>query len=244
MKILRFFFISLVALSIFSCKKDEEGSLTIHFKAIYDGLPLAMFGTKPFTSPQQLQFSHLSLFISNLALVDQSSTEELRDIELVDLSFDDVNSADMGYTVHFDQIPAKTYTGIQFGVGVPPDLNAKSPSEFPSSSPLSKTSYYWEAWHSYIFMKTEGHLDSLGTGAFDTGFAFHTGTDELYLLEQGPFPINIEDGKDKVIEILLDYKDVLAGIDIKSNPQNHNPQDSVQIKQLVENLGHSFSLVQ
>src|SRR4030095_1041898 len=227
-----------------SCKKDEEGSLTIHFKAFYDGVPVAMFETKPFTSPQQIQFSHLSLFISNIALMDQSSTKELRDIELVDLSFDDVNSADMGYTVHFDQIAAKTYSGLQFGVGVPPDLNAKSPSEFPSSSPLSKTSYYWEAWHSFIFMKTEGHLDSLGTGTFDTGFAYHTGTDQLYILEQGPFPITIEDGKNKEIDIILDYKDVLEGIDIKSKPQNHNPQDSVQINQLVENLGHSFSLVQ
>ncbi len=244
MKIPSLFTFILILLGIGACKKDQEGSLTLHFKAFYDGQPLPMFVTKPFTTPDQLQFTHLSLLVSDLVLLDQSSTEDLKDIELVDLSFDDISSADEGYSIQIDNLPAKSYTGIRFGIGVPPDQNAKSPSDFASSHPLSKTTYYWEAWNSFIFMKTEGRLDTIGNGAFDTGFAFHTGSDNLYRVVEGTIPISIEEGKNKEIDIVIDYKDILEGIDIKLNPQNHNPQDSIQIGQLVQNLSNALSLIQ
>jgi len=231
-------------LGVVACKDDEKGNLTIHFKALYDGQPLSMFNTKPFTNPEQLQFTHLSFLVSDLALVDQSNTVDLDDIELVDLSFDDVNDADLGYIIQFKDIDARNYSGIKFGIGVPADLNAKTPSEFPSNHPLSKTGYYWEAWSSYIFTKIEGHIDTLGIGDFTTGFAYHTGTDDLYLPLEAPVPITIEDGKNKVIEIVIDYKEVLDGINIKANPQNHNPADSIQIAQIVENLSHAITLIQ
>jgi len=244
MKIPGLFPVILILLSIGGCKNDHEGSLTLHFKALYDGLPLPMFTTKPFTSTDQLQFTHLSYLVSDLVLLDHASTVGLKDIEMVDLSFDDVNSADGGYTMHFDNLPAKSYTGIKFGIGVPQDQNAKSPSDFPSSHPLSKTGNYWEAWNSFIFMKTEGRIDTVGNGSFDTGFAYHTGTDHLYRVYTGTLTISIEDGKDKEIDIVIEYKEVFEGIDIKSKPQNHNPQDTVQIGMLVQNLGSALELVQ
>ncbi|MFZ1676321.1 MAG: MbnP family protein [Saprospiraceae bacterium] len=227
-----------------SCKEDKGGTLTLHFKAFYDGQPLPMFIAKPFTSPEQLQFTHLSFFVSDLKLLDQSNTVNLKDVELIDLSFDDVSGADVGYTINIDNLPAKNYSGISFGIGVPPDINIKKPADFPSSSPLSNSSYYWVAWDSFIFMKTEGRIDTIGNGSFDTGFAFHTGTDNLYRIFQRNIPITIEDGKSKVIDIDLDYKIIMEGIDIKSNPQNHNPKDSIQIKILVQNLANALTLVQ
>jgi hypothetical protein len=245
MKISYWLLLSFLVLSISSCKDDnKEGSFTVHFKAFYDGQPVSMFTSKPFTSPQQLQFSHLSFLISDFVLLDQSSTENLKETELVDLSFDDINSADEGFTIRVDHLPAKNYTGLRFGIGVPPDQNAKNPADFPSNHPLSNSGYYWQAWNSYIFMKTEGHIDTLGTGAFDLGFAFHTGTDELYRIVSSAIPITIEDGQNKEIDIRLDYKDLLEGIDIKANPQNSNPSDSVQIGQIVTNLANALTLVQ
>lgn len=244
MKTLALILSLLLMISIASCKKDQVGSLTLHFKAFYDGQPLPMFVTKPFTSPQQLQFTHLSFMVSDLTLLDQTNKVNLKDVELVDLSFDNLSTADGGYTIKIDNLPVKDYSGLSFGIGVPQDMNLKKPADFPSSSPLSNSSYYWVAWNSFIFMKTEGRIDTIGNGSFDTGFAFHTGTDNLYRIFETNIPIVIEDGKNKVIDIDLDYKKIMEGIDIKSNPQNHNPKDSLQIKALVQNLANALTLVQ
>ena len=244
MKLLRYTgFFLLFSIFILGCKDDtKEGTLILHFKPLYDGLPLQTFTIHPFDIPQQLQFTHMSMFISDLRLYDQSSEKNLDDIELVDLSFDNAQSAEAGYTMTLTNIPAATYSGIRFGIGVPADLNQKKPADFPSSSPLSKTGYYWQAWQSYIFMKTEGNLDSLGNGTFDTGFALHTGSDALFRSLDGPVPLVIEDGKETSLTVAIDYKKLLAGVDIKSNPQNHTPQDTALIVKIVNNLSSAITL--
>ncbi|HZV71535.1 MAG TPA: MbnP family protein [Saprospiraceae bacterium] len=246
MKILGCLLMLVIVIGIHGCKgdTDKEGSLTLHFKGTYNGQPLAMFSTKPFTTPQQLQFTHLSLYVSDLVLLDQANTVNLSDIELVDLSFDDENSADGGFAIRFDHLPPKEYSGISFGIGVPPDLNVKKPEDFPSSNPLSNPVNYWLTWNSFIFMKTEGRIDTIGNGTFGTGFAYHTGTDDLYRNMQRTIPLSIEEGKNKDLDITIDYQKVLDGIDIKINPQNHNPKDSIQIRMLVQNLDDALKLIQ
>jgi hypothetical protein len=228
-----------------ACKDDpEEGTLVLHFKPFYDDQPLQLLITHPYDSPQRIQFTHMSMFISDLSLYDQSGDETLDDIELVDVSFSNLPSAEAGYTMTLTGVPARTYDGIKFGMGVPPDINQMKPADFPSSSPLSLTGYYWAGWQSYIFMKTEGHLDSLGNGPFDTGFALHTGSDELFRILNGPVPIVIEDGKETVLNIGIDYKKLLAGVDIKGHPQNHTPQDTSELVKIVNNFTSAITLFQ
>ncbi len=227
-----------------SCKEDNpEGTLTLHFKAVYDGQPLQTFTTHPFEGIQQIQFTHLSMMVADLQLVNGSSVKDLDDIELVDLSFDNLAAAEAGYTLTIRNVTAGSYDGINFGLGVPPDLNQKKPADFSSGSPLSKTGYYWVAWNSYIFSKTEGRLDTLGNGALDLGFAMHTGSDALYRAGQGTLPIVIEEGKTTNMNILLDYKNLLQGVDIKSHPQNHTQSDTSEILKIVNNYGTSITLL-
>jgi hypothetical protein len=246
MKIFTFLFLLISAFLLGSCHKDDKGSLTLRFIARVDADPLVMFEPHSFIDEYDLQFTHLSMLISDLQLSDNGDPEFLSDIELVDMSFEDVAAASQGFEVHFDDIPAATYDEISFGIGVPPDVNSKTPADFPSSSPLSKTGYYWIPWSSYIFMKTEGRIDTALPGDFETAFAYHTGSDHLYrILESGSgFPITIEDGKDTEISIVIDYALLLEGIDIASKPQNHNPEDSIQIGKIVNNLQNAITLFQ
>lgn len=242
----KFLFLAIV-ISVFgisSCKEDDPtGTLTLHFKALYDGQPLQTFTTHPFDGVQQIQFTHLSLMVSDLQLLKGSSVKDLNDIELVDLSFDTPAGADAGYTLSIPNVSTGSYDKIGFGIGVPPDLNQKKPADFPSSSPLSLTGYYWVAWNSYIFSKTEGRLDTLGNGSLDLGFAMHTGSDALYWTGQGAVPIVIEDGKETNLDVLIDYKSVLQGVDIKSHPQNHTQTDTSEIVKIVNNYATSISLL-
>ncbi len=240
-------FLLLFGLSIFglnSCKEDpKEGTLTIHFKAVYDDQTLPTFSTRPFENGQQIQFSKLSMFIADLKLVQNTTVRDLDEIEQVNLSFDNEADAAEGYTLKISNIPAGTYDAIRFGIGVPPDLNAKEPADFSSSNPLSKTGDYWVAWGSYIFSKTEGRLDTLGNGTLDEGFAMHTGSDALYLAGGSNLSINIEDGKETNLDILVDYKSLLTGVNIKDYPQNHTPADTAQINKIVNNYATALKLV-
>ena len=244
---MRNLYLLLFGLSIFglnSCKEDpKEGTLTIHFKAVYDDQTLPTFSTRPFENGQQIEFSKLGMFIADLQLVQNTNVRDLDDIEQVNLSFDNEVDAAEGYTLKISNIPAGAYDGLRFGIGVPPDLNAKKPADFASSSPLSKTGDYWVAWGSYIFSKTEGRLDTLGNGTLDAGFALHTGSDALYLSGQSNLSINIEDGMETNLDILVDYKSLLMGVNIKDFPQNHTPADTAQINKIVNNYATALTLL-
>ncbi len=236
----------IISVFISSCKKEKnEGSLSVHFVPYYDGQPLQIFTQKPFTGNEQVQFQHVSFLLSDLVLLNGSGSVDVKDIELVDMSFDDLPGATEGFTITTDNLPEGDYDGVRFGIGVPSDINDSTPNQYASSHPLSKNSYYWTAWSSYIFLKIEGTIDTLGTGSFNTGFAFHTGTDALYsILETNTFPISIQDGQNTDIIVAIDYKDLLQGVDIKSNPQNHDPNDILHIGTIVNNLQTAVTLFQ
>lgn len=233
-----------LAILLSSCNNDKEGSLTLRFLAQTDGEPLPMFQTQNSINTYPLQFIHLGMMISDIELLSADGNESLSDIELVDLSFDDINSATDGITIRIDNIPAKTYDGIRFGIGVAPDQNAQTPADFPSSNPLSRTNWYWEAWDSYIFMKVEGKIDTDFSGDFETNFAYHTGTNELYRILEANNPLTISDGQDTELGIAFNYAEILEGMDIAGHPQNHNPADTVQIRQIVNNLQNAVTLFQ
>lgn len=230
--------------SMTACNKDKEGSLTLHFVPTHDGLPLQTLQDVDLIDEIPLQFRLMTMLVSDIELLDQPSNKLLRDVELVDMSFENTVDASNGYTVVFDDIPAKEYNGLSFGIGVPSDLNAMTPSEFPSSHPLSLTGYYWQAWESYIFMKIEGRLDTIAPVDYETSFAFHTGSNELYRVLATNTPLLIEDGKNLDLYIAFNYPKLLEGINIVDNPQNHNPQDTVQINRIVNNLQNAVSLHQ
>ena len=246
MKLLNFIFFSLLILGLASCHDDPadtKGTVTLHFKAVYDDIPLQMFNNRPFENGQTLEFTHLSMIISDLELLKQGSPELLDEVEIVNLTFDNTTAAEAGYTLTISGVPTGTYDGMRFGVGVPADVNAKKPADFPSGNPLSNTAYYWTPWSSYIFMKTAGRLDTIGTGTTDLGVALHTGSDAVYNILEANIPLTVQDGLETNMDIVIDYKKVLQGVDIKANPQNHSPDDISTITAIVNNLAIAFSLV-
>lgn len=241
MKLSTLLFTGLILFFIAGCDDDKEGSLVLQFRATYDGEPLTMLTDKTF-SGLPIRFGHLSMYVSDIQLLKEGGSELLSEVELVDLSYSDPVSANEGFSLQFNGIPEGNYNGLRFSIGVPADLNAMVPADFSSSHPLSRTGYYWQAWESYIFMKIEGNLDSALPGSFETPFAYHTGSNELFRTFEiiGP-AIQIDADEVEEGALLFDYKDVLEGLDILANPQNHNPQDTVQINRIVNNLSSSIN---
>lgn len=245
MKNFNILFFSLLVFGLAACKDDPEqteGTVTLHFKAEYDGEPLQMFNTRPFENGESLEFTHLSMIISDLELLKSGFPQLLDEVEIVNLSYDNTASAEAGYTMTISGVPAGAYSGLRFGIGVPVDVNAMKPVDFPSSNPLSNNGYYWAPWASYIFMKTEGRLDTAGNENLNLAFALHTGSDALYRQYTFPAPLTVADGLNTNLDIVIDYKKVLQGVDIKSNPQNHSPDDISTITVLVNNLQVALNL--
>lgn len=247
MKNIFLFLVAIGLLGLASCKKDDEatyGTLTLNIKAVYDGQPMQTFTTFPFDNGEQIQLSLTSLMLSDIDLMNQSAATRISDIQLANMSFDNLAAAESGFTIKSMNVATGNYSGIRFGIGVTPDINAMKPADFASGNPLSNSTYYWIPWSSYIFSKTEGLLDTLGTGTFDLAFALHTGSDPLYRGLEGGLPIVIESQKDTQLDIVIDYKLLLSGIDIKKSPLNHNPSDIATITALVNNYAKAIYLAQ
>lgn len=245
MKHLTSTFTILVMLSLLfsGCSKDKEGALRITFKGSYGQDPLVMLNVYDYADGQRIQFSRLEFFASDIRLIDGSGNDyPLSDVELIDLSANSTTAAETGVVLTFNDIPAGEYTDLEFGFGVAADINATTPVDYPSSSPLSSTGRYWTPWTSYIFSKTEGNLDTIadGTDNLSMGFAYHTGSDALYRVLQLDQPISIQEDATRNIVLNLDYQKLLGmpdePLDIKAKPQNHSPLDIEHIQAIVDNL--------
>ena len=233
---------------LFASCKDETGTITVSFQATYGGSPLTMFENVDYDFGQRVEFTRAEFYVSNLRIYDlQGQPTELSDIELIDLSFNTRADAENGVTLTFSGIPTGTYQSMEFGIGVDDVLNATVPADYDSSHPLSNTGRYWHAWNSFIFSKIEGNLDTLGTDNPDLGFAYHTGTDDMYLNVGTGFPMTVSDGLNTTVTFRMNYKALMGvdanPIDIQAKPQNHNPTDTFQINVIRDNYLGALSFI-
>ncbi len=173
------------------------------------------FGLEPKTYEAQevaegYRFTRVSMFLSDLRLVEVAGTESL-ETELAEVAYFELGDAD-DQELTFSDVPAGKYTALVFNLGLTPEQDAQEPSDFASSNPLSKSSEYWRDWGSYIFLKIEGKSDTLADGVerFDAPFVYHVGeaaenTREITV----PIELDANAGTD-VVNIRLDAARLLG----------------------------------
>lgn len=230
-----------------SCNNDPEGNLELVFKGTWGDDPLTIFTNYLYMDGQQIQFSKSDFYISDVRLVrTNGTTDEVLDVELVDLSFSSAADAEIGFVVRLNNVEAVSYERIDFGIGLNPTQNAGRPEDYPSDSPLAAPRY-WEPWTSYIFAKTEGQLDTVGDGTPDMGWLYHTGTDPLFVGLSAPAVFTVPDEGTTRVVFTMDHEKLLGmpddPINIKSKPINHNPLDTNEIIKLTENYPGALSFI-
>ena len=223
------------------CK--EEGDLSLNFVATYDNEPLLLGEDLNFLPEYNIWLLQSDFFISEIALTSGSEVTRIKDIDFVDFSISNntLEDALAGFSLNYTAIPAGTYDGIRFGIGVPPSLNGMKPADFESESPLSKSGYHWEAWESFIFAKLGGKIiDDDGTGFF-----FHTGTNDLFRTLEFAKDLVIAEDNTEVVKITIDHKKLFEDsgglFNIIDSPVNHNPLAIVPLEMLVNNYSSAFS---
>jgi hypothetical protein len=228
---------------------EPASSVTITFKALYDGQPLEKYKLYDYDT-YRVEYSRFNTFMSNITLLDGAKEVKLSDIEWVDFT-PDLSATNMAVEVPitFNNVPDGNYTGIRLGYGVPPALNAKQPKDFAPTHPLSRENEYWLGWGSYIFNKIEGRVDLDNNGVFDGGLVYHCGSDAVFREYTFNMPIKVEPGADLVVEFDLKKLAVINGtwLDLKI-PYNHitsnDNNDVVIATVLMNNFGNATAVKQ
>lgn len=162
----------------------ETAQLSLTATATYGESPLLMFERDyGYEDNMALQLQLFQTYLSDMALLYEEDGQvkevPLEDIALLNFGnmYND-EDARAGLEVFNLDVPARSYTGIRFGLGVSPELNATIPPDYDLSHPLSQN--YWEDANSYIFFKIEGNADLDGSGDFADKLTFHIGGDNNY----------------------------------------------------------------
>ncbi|MEL6717313.1 MAG: MbnP family protein [Bacteroidota bacterium] len=226
----RLFCLSFLIISFASCEKDKEGTLELQFKLMYDGQPLAMFDKHDYPDGSSIFFDRFNLFLSNSSLMKDGEKEFAFDVQLLNFGdIQDMEAARKGLTVNLGAFPTGSYSGLEMGVGIAPELNKTTPSDYSSSHPLANN--YWSQWDSYIFMTIEGKADVSGDGKHDLILTYHIGKDEAFSTKQLNTPFEIEGGKKTVLEMRIDLLDIMSDgkeyLDIQETPVDHSTDPAV-----------------
>lgn len=232
-----FTFLALATL-LMSCGSEDD-SATLNFKLNYAGEPLVMFEEYDYPDGNKIEFSRISFYISDIALITAGTSYDGGEI-YVDLTnaHADLESSNKGLGITINDIEESEIESISFNLGLSPELNSTVPSDYPSSSDLSRTGEYWSGWQSYVFAKIEGRLDRDGDGTKEA-FVLHLGSDEAVR------PLSFTNSQnDKDFMFNLDIEKVFntgSIYNIAETPNIHSLGQIDIINQLMDNLAGSFS---
>ena len=234
-----------VLMSLSSCGKDEKGSVNLRIKVVYGDKPFRMFEVFPYpVTGEDFRMNRLSFFMSNFTLRSSGGDQNILDIDYLDLTNSHTAPvAPNGLEYKINDVKVGTYTGFDFGIGVPAKDNAKNPGNFPSSSVLSSSAEYWSSWKSYIFFRPEGNIALDGKPIGETDFALHLGADEAFRMITYNRNITVKDGETTDIDIIFDLSKYFNGTslyDIHETQQIHSLFQMPLIIQLADNLAVSF----
>jgi len=264
-------FSALAVMFVSSCDpKDEDPviepttSVDLVFKAKYGAESAPMQEEFIYADGKDIKFVQMDFFVANITLLTENSPNspeiELKEIDFVNLTFNDPAAAQQGYTISIDNVPAGTYAGMKIGIGVPADLNRSRPEDFGSTDVLSQNSHYWEGWSSYIFAKIEAAADLNGDdeivlgGSDSEGLSYHTGTDEVYQEVLIPQEIVLTEDVNFTIDLNLDLKQVFLTtndlhdtnndgyLDIETFRGTHTDESLDVAKKMMKNLANSITL--
>lgn len=214
MKYTSLFALCLLALTFTACEDDEDPfaatdtEFTLTFRSEYDAQPLAIqSATYDYPGGNQLKMLLFQYYVSDLSLLpaDGGDAVRLSEIELIQY-MSATGDADEARTY---TAPLGSYSGIQFGLGVKPELNALAPSNFSANDPLNENEF-WNDRARYVFAKIEANLDLEPDGLFDESLTLHMGSNDLYRTVTLNQPFTLRPGGEE-LTIVADVLQAMGG---------------------------------
>ena len=213
------FFLFVSTLFIFSsCDDDavlgDTSTVNLNFTAVFSGDPLVFQNSEyqyKYPAGNQIMFSDLKFFISEVALLEEEGGDEAELIDIQNVNFSNnttLAEAERAISFSLPNIPSGKYKALKIGIGVPADLNNENYSQYGENHPLRKNSgEYWSGWQSFIFMKINAVYDidsnDIGNGT-DASLGHHLGGNQFYKIISLSKPITLEPDQEINLDIELD----------------------------------------
>lgn len=157
---------------------DNPVDVTLRIYDVFGATPLNLNQKYQTAAGDNVQFSMIRFYLSELALVDTLGREvPVSDHKISLVDFAEAATAQQGYFAVTVQANPGAYRGVKFCVGVPFDENHKDAAT--QSAPLGPNSDMFWGWNpGYIFHRIEGQADSTSA---TVDFVYHIGLDNRKL---------------------------------------------------------------
>ncbi|PPK84674.1 hypothetical protein CLV84_3836 [Neolewinella xylanilytica] len=206
----------LLFLPLSGCLDDDdlleplrESPVTVAFRAEYDEAPLAIQREAyAYPTGDSLKVLLFQYYVSDLELLPAGGGEAVRlaDIDLIRwMSATEDATVERTYSV-----PAGSYRGLRFGLGVKPELNAIDPSEFAANYVLNENEFWGEQTR-YVFAKIEANALLEADGRYDTGLSYHMGSDSLYTTVTFDRTFTVDGSGVPTLTVVADVLEALSG---------------------------------
>ncbi|MEM9050730.1 MAG: MbnP family protein [Bacteroidota bacterium] len=181
------------------------------------------------------KFSSLKFYLSGIRFFNGTQLIESTEVLLVDPLED---FYDLGLIKG-----ASKYQGINFLVGLEPDVNSTLPTDYLQGDPLSTQipSMHWSPSSGYIFLRTEGVVDTNGDGTFDGNFEFQIGTNDLLTNITLVLPLEVDEEATVNADIFADYTRLMDDVDLTDQPFTFTSNNLPLAEKLAANLQRVFT---
>ena len=238
----------------FELTPPKGNRLTLRFNLMYEGETLSMDQPYEYPTGEQFEFSRFDMYLSDLSLQTTNGDEymlaEIDYLKMTD-TYTDPITAEQGYTYTVAGVDRGDFEAVHFNIGIGPELNATTPSDYPVSHPLGSSGDYWdgEGWMSYIFVSIEGRINlDTSNPDLEEGIALHLGSNSAFreIIMNENFSFANEEGDEQIIDVNIDLLDLFIGengdiYDIVAVPSTHSTVQIPQVITLSNNLKNSIN---
>ncbi|MCP4728760.1 MAG: cytochrome C peroxidase, partial [Roseibacillus sp.] len=222
-----------------------QATVSLELRHLWEDKPLATpsraFVTR---SGETIELSRLAYLLSDLRLLGRGNSTSSGTWLSRNNWFAHVDASRPGgiSRLHLGDLPRRTYTVLQFQVGLDQETNEADPSLHPADHPLNPNlnNLHWTPQGGYIFLAMEGHLRNGGNTG---GFAYHLGNSWNRTVISLPLSLEFTDPVTIAIDVHLDR--LFNGdepLQIAANPSTHSRKGDGIAQLLKSRLPSAFAI--
>jgi cytochrome c peroxidase len=193
-----------VAALALTVNAGRAGDTFLEFEPVWGTNSLRLEGSPlPATDGSLFTVSRLDLLISEVALQQEDGTWlDSRDWTAF------LSLGRQRWRAQLEGMPARSFRKIRFTVGLPPDLNASDPNQYPSGHPLhpQENGLHWGWQGGYIFLALEGRAQQ--THGERSGFSYHLGNSENRVRVE--FPAAFDGARHRTVRVKFDVAQLFS----------------------------------
>lgn len=225
--------LALLAIVATSCKKDDEappsnpggggstttqGTVRLEFTFVHGEDAFALGQTYQDGAGNNVRFSKLKFYVSDIHLSDDSGTEvaEFHDTYLLVDASATTNLFTLGMIDPVHVHEAHLALGLESAVNHADPLTAEAPLNDPDMH------WSWNPTQGYKFLNMEGKVDGNADGDFDDAedveFTYHCATDDLLRETHVHIHAEVPAGGTETMPAQVDVGVLISGLDMLANP--------------------------